>query len=352
MESADFASDPVVGIIANPASGKDIRRLVARGSVFDNVEKANIVRRTLVGLLAVGVRRVLYMPEYFGIVERAIDGARSDLMGLVAEPLDIPIEGGQRDSTLAARALAERAVGAIVTLGGDGTNRAVAKGSGSIPLLPISTGTNNVFPTVVEGTLAGMAAGLVARAPALLGAAVRRSKLLEILLDAQAVDVALVDVALSTDSYVGSRAVWNVASVRELVLAIAEPATIGLSAIGAGLSATSRLAPHGLHVRLARDGESPRVEVLAPIAPGVVAEVGVADWRRLDVDGVVQLTRAHGTLALDGEREIVVTPTQQASVRLTLSGPRVIDVTRALEIAAREGLFLGGSSLGRSPRSE
>jgi TPP-dependent pyruvate/acetoin dehydrogenase alpha subunit len=31
-----------VGIIANPASGKDNRRLVAYGSVFDNNEKVNI----------------------------------------------------------------------------------------------------------------------------------------------------------------------------------------------------------------------------------------------------------------------------------------------------------------------
>ena len=31
-----------VGIIANPASGKDIRRLVAHGTVFDNDEKVNI----------------------------------------------------------------------------------------------------------------------------------------------------------------------------------------------------------------------------------------------------------------------------------------------------------------------
>ncbi len=39
----------------------------------------------------------------------------------------------------------------------------VAKGCGSIPLLPVSTGTNNVFPSMVEGTVAGMAAGVVAR---------------------------------------------------------------------------------------------------------------------------------------------------------------------------------------------
>ena len=39
-----------VGIIANPASGKDIRRLVAQGSVFDNNEKINIVRACALAL--------------------------------------------------------------------------------------------------------------------------------------------------------------------------------------------------------------------------------------------------------------------------------------------------------------
>ena len=47
-----------VGIIANPASGKDIRRLIAHGSVFDNQEKVNIVRRVMLGLQAAGVEEV------------------------------------------------------------------------------------------------------------------------------------------------------------------------------------------------------------------------------------------------------------------------------------------------------
>lgn len=53
---------PLVGIIANPASGRDIRRLVAHGTVFDNNEKTVIVRRVLLGLEAVGIARVAYMP--------------------------------------------------------------------------------------------------------------------------------------------------------------------------------------------------------------------------------------------------------------------------------------------------
>ena len=46
-----------VGIIANPASGKDIRRLVAYGTVFDNQKKVNIVRRVLLALTAVGLKK-------------------------------------------------------------------------------------------------------------------------------------------------------------------------------------------------------------------------------------------------------------------------------------------------------
>ena len=68
-----------VGIIANPASGKDIRRLVAHGSVFDNDEKASIVRRVLLGLDAMGVERVLFMPERFGIGLKALDGIKLKL---------------------------------------------------------------------------------------------------------------------------------------------------------------------------------------------------------------------------------------------------------------------------------
>ena len=45
----------MVGIIANPASGKDIRRLIASGTVVTNQEKINIVVRMLKAMDALGV---------------------------------------------------------------------------------------------------------------------------------------------------------------------------------------------------------------------------------------------------------------------------------------------------------
>ena len=88
-----------VGIIANPASGKDIRRLVAYGSVFDNNEKVNIVRRVILGLDSMGVKEIVFMPDYFGIGVRAM----GDLdVSLTASFLDMQTENTQEDSARAA----------------------------------------------------------------------------------------------------------------------------------------------------------------------------------------------------------------------------------------------------------
>src|SRR5436305_677372 len=108
-------SSPLVGIIANPASGRDIRRLVAHGTVFDNNEKTAIVRRMLLGLEAVGIRRVAYMPEHdFGILARALTELQAHPLQLEASPLEMPVLGISADSTHAARLLAELGAGCAV----------------------------------------------------------------------------------------------------------------------------------------------------------------------------------------------------------------------------------------------
>src|SRR5256714_6150332 len=186
-------SSPLVGIIANPASGRDIRRLVAHGTVFDNNEKAAIVRRVLLGLEAVGIQRVAYMPEHdFGILPRALNELHGhSQLQQTAGPLEMPVLGTSADSTRAAQLLVEMGAGCIITLGGDGTNRAVARGCGTVPLMPISTGTNNVFPTFLEGTIAGLVAiGHTGQD------AVHRAPRLAVLINGEVIESALVDVVL------------------------------------------------------------------------------------------------------------------------------------------------------------
>ncbi len=236
VDPAPVTERTLVGIIANPASGKDIRRLVAHGSTFDNNEKINIVRRVLLGLAAAGVSEVAYLPDTYGIVERA---AATAAPRLTLTPLSMAVVGHASDSTEAAQRLRDLGAAAIVTLGGDGTNRVVAKGCGDVPLLPLSTGTNNVFPRMVEGTLAGLAAGLVATGVARnrpgLPRVIRRAPRLEVQIDGMAADSALIDVVSSSQSWIGARALWEPSHLREIVLSRISASAIGIASLGGAL---------------------------------------------------------------------------------------------------------------------
>ena len=63
-------ADATVGVIANPMSGRDIRRLVASASVFPNAEKASMVVRLTAAAGALGVGRVLVSTDTFAVVGR------------------------------------------------------------------------------------------------------------------------------------------------------------------------------------------------------------------------------------------------------------------------------------------
>ena len=146
-----------IGLLANPASGKDVRRLVARASVFDNQEKRAIVRRVLVGAIASGADEFVYHNDAHGIVEAALEDSG---VSTSATPTDSTQMGTALDTISAARAMQAAGCDVVITLGGDGTNRAFCLGWPDAPLIPISTGTNNVFPNLYEATIAGAAAGL------------------------------------------------------------------------------------------------------------------------------------------------------------------------------------------------
>jgi predicted polyphosphate/ATP-dependent NAD kinase len=321
-----------VGIIANPASGKDIRRLVADASVFDNNEKVKILRRVLRAIDAMGGSQVLIMPDTSGLGARALQDLN---LTLEASILDLKVRGDARDSSAAAARMVEFGVGCIVTLGGDRTNRAVAKASGDVPLLPISTGTNNVFTSLIEGTVAGLAAEVIASGLVAVDRVTHRAKRLEVWVDGTCVDTALVDVAASRDVFIGSRALWEPARLREAVLTCAQPGTVGLAAVGGCLLPIGRSDPQALYLRFGHGGR----RVLAPLAPGLVVPIDVAEYHVVDASEAVAFEAADGTLALDGEREVEISARHSVEVRLSQDGPRVVDIHACLAEAARCGAF-------------
>lgn len=385
-----------VGIIANPASGKDIRRLVAHGTVFDNQEKTSIVRRFILACLHSGVERILYMPDYHGLVEKAVSGLSSDYhritkkapamafgfepaeacqagpfcarqqcgdrwgaveqrfasgtvftrpdehSPLLISPVNMTLTATQDDSRVAADKMEEAGCKCILVLGGDGTSRQAAKGANNVPLLAVSTGTNNVFPQMVEATTAGLAASAVALGRA-GPAAVYRAKRLVIVKNGKVVDMALVDAVVASGQFIGSKAMWEVENMIEAVFTRGEPDNIGLASIIGKCAPVGPRDPFGAWASFRPGGR----DVFAPIAPGLFRPVGLGEIRRLELGQEMPVSRTPSLIALDGEREVELFEGDRASIRLDGDGPLVVDVKAALSGAVAGGFFTDASFLNR-----
>jgi hypothetical protein len=204
--------------------------------------------------------------------------------------------------------------------------------------VPISTGTNNVFPQMVEATLAGAAAGLVAAGRIDAAEAGAPAKIVTVELESGEQDLALIDVALLVDDFVGNFMPVEPQKLRALVLARAEPAAIGLSAIGGMLHPAHADDDFGVLVECTSHDDGGR-PLLAAISPGLYRTVHVAGARRVALDEPLRVT-GPGVLAFDGDRERTLAAGEAALLRIQRAGPHVISVDRALAAAARRGLYL------------
>ena len=97
-----------------------------------------------------------------------MDGPRTGREGAQAWVVDLTARVGESGIGPDAR------LRGVLVLGGDGTHRVAAQAWPEAPLVAVSTGTNNVFPEMLEATAAGAAAGLVASGRVSLDEASRR----------------------------------------------------------------------------------------------------------------------------------------------------------------------------------
>ena len=336
---------PPVGVIANPVAATDIRRVIANATGMPVADRANTVLRVMAALGTCGVSRVLMMPENGGIrrhLTRSLERKRN--LGHTDLPLlhytDTPVTGTVEDTFAATRAMVEAGVAAIVVLGGDGTHRAVARFCGEACIAGISTGTNNAFPEHPEPTVTGLAVALAVTGRVPAEVAVIPNKILQVTINgAQRSDVAIVDVAVTTEPFVGARALWRSEHLREIFVTFADPGVIGLSAIAGLLRPVSRREPFGLRVELQSPAAAGTV-LRVPIAPGLIEPVGVRHYETLAAGETIPLHHESGMISLDGERELSVRPDDRAEITLLRNAFDTLDVGAIMRYAGEHHLFL------------
>jgi hypothetical protein len=370
-------------ILANPASGRDVRRLAARASTMTHETKRDWVARIATGLDAAGVEEIFILREPARIASSALQWM--PLRARVTE-LEVPITNSAADTVAVVRAARDRGCSAIVSMGGDGTNRIIARTWPEVPLLPLSTGTNNVFPVSVEATSAGLAAGMVATGQVPLHSAAQRCKLLHVQ-GPDWTDLAVIDAVLLHDDHTGNALPFDAARIAAVALTRAEPAAVGMSPLGGFLQPVGFADEGGLLVRCAtaweethhaiggaqdqneplarpasdqdqgqgqghgqgQDPASPSARSLQiPLSPGLFGTVRIRTHARLR-DGETCTLAGPGVIAFDGDRLHALGAGDAVHITVRRDGPWIIDTGRCLDEAARSGR-LGLTHLPRQSR--
>ena len=326
-----------IGIIANPVSGVDVRRLAARARRETPADKTNQITRAVIGAAAAGVTRFLLVPDLFRVATSAVENIAIDA---TFEFLDVgPFETKPADTARAVRAMQEAGAKALLVLGGDGTNRIVAQTWPDAAIVPMSTGTNNVFPVMQEATISGASAGIVASRAVPLGDCAQRAKLVRVeYADGQS-DLAVIDAIALADDALGNLLPFDPAKLRRLVLARAEPTSVGMSPIGGLLHPCTFDDDFGVEVSCTEPGTPKATPLLAPFSPGL--------YRRAHIDSARKLAFAERTvitgpciLAYDGDRTRELAPGEPAELWIERTGPWVINAQHTLRAAAENGFFL------------
>ena len=302
--------------------------------------KRDVVARVASGAHAMGATDIFVTKEPFRIASLALQYLELDARVHVLAP---PITNTAADTENAVRAYVAAGCNTIVSVGGDGTNRAIARTllelrevGAAVNLIPLSTGTNNVFPVATEPTIAGMVAGLLA-GDKLDSALRQRSKLLHVegtdARGAPVSDVGLVDAVLLKNDYVGNLLPFDAERIDRILLTRAEPNAVGMSPIGGLLEVVGADLDEGLLVEMGQG-----VEFSAPLSPGLFQRVSVRSVTRIPFDVPVAF-HGPGVLALDGDRDHKLSAAGGLTVCIRRDGPYVVDLDVAMRWAVGRGII-------------
>lgn len=291
----------------------------------------------ILGAQDLGVEKVLIMPDTseMGFNAKSSLELNRDLKADV-EILDYKVMGTYKDTIQATKEFISQRVDCIIVLGGDGTSRLVASKNPAIPIIPVSTGTNNVYPQFHEGTIVGMAAAVLCEY-GIQDDYIIHDKIIEVYKNGEIIDYALIDVAITNQIFVGNRAIEDVEDILELIVSRAHPASIGFSSI-IGVQALSTYSDNfGYRTRLHCGSK----RVLAPLNAGKMTIVECESPSKLELNQMyVTKPTQKGTMALDGERILAYQSGDLLGFVIRRKGPLRVHVEAALEYGLKRKFFV------------
>jgi len=330
-----IASRPI-GIVVNPRSGTDVRRSVAAAGSVTVEDKANVVRRVVRGAREAGARHFMVHHDSHRIIHRATETMRDVELSWI----DMDLTFTEEDTVTAVAAMRAADCAVVVVIGGDGTNRAAARAWPDLPVVPLSTGTNNSFPIMVEATVAGAACGHLATGRCRLDDVARMAKVVRVTPGGADLsdDLALVDAVAVDDPYVGSFELFDPATLRVAVVTRAEPTAVGFVGVAGLVEPVGPDDEGGLLLRFGPVADCDRV-VRGPTAPGHYDDLGLVEVRRLP-EGEEVVVSGPLLLAFDGERKRRLVAGEEVVLAVRRDGPRVVDVAAVMSRAAADGAYL------------
>jgi hypothetical protein len=150
------------------------------------------------------------------------------------------------------------------------------------------------------------------------------------------IDMALMDVVISDEIFAGSRAIWDLQHINEIIVSKCHPSSIGFSAIVGVNKQINSNDDFGARLKINGGGN----HFLAPFAAGKIVSVEAHKLEILPLDEGLKWEADHrGIIAVDGEREVPFAKGDQLTFKITRNGPLHVNVRRSLEIAQENGFF-------------
>jgi hypothetical protein len=300
--------------------------------------KRDMVARIAAGAAACGATDLYVTREPYRIAAAALETMTLTARVHVLEPR---IHNSAEDTEAAVQAFVAAGCQTIVSLGGDGTNRALIRALGSraehTHLIPLSTGTNNVFPVLMEPTVAGMAAALSAAGRLSSAPVMARCKVIHVTGTGRhglaVADLGLIDAVLLRRDHVGNLLPFDPDRIDRILLTRAEPTAIGMSPIGGLVHPVYADADGGLLVSM-----GPGRRLRAPLSPGLFRDIDVAAATPVPFNDRVRF-EGEGVLALDGDRDHTIPAGGTLEMSIRRDGPWVVDVAAAMRWAVAHGIM-------------